>query len=144
MLSKQKMVVSGLCVGIVLAVGLLALWAKGERNRTYTGTVEWRFEVSAFYPNGNCAARPYWLSTEGEAATELHRRWEELGRPGALRVRFVGDLSRVGTWGHLGGYVREIRPRTFLEVIGNIARLQMRYVRCPVTTNRELSRNDHR
>src|SRR5579859_7034970 len=118
LLRKQKVVVLALCAGIALAIGLFTLWAKGERNQTYTGTVEWRFEVSAFYRNGNCAGRPYWLTTEGEAATELHKRWEELGKPHALRVTFVGDLSRVGTWGHLGGYVREIRPRSFLEVSG--------------------------
>ena len=104
--------------GAIVFTGLVAFWARGERNRTYVGTVEWRFEVSAFYPNGNCAARPYWLSTEGEATDELHRRWEELGRPGALRVKFVGDLTRFGTWGHLGGYNREIQPHTILEVSG--------------------------
>ena len=104
--------------GLFAVVASLIIWAKGEQNRTYDGTVEWRFEVSAFYRDGNCSASPYWLRPEGEAATELHERWEELGRPGALRVKIIGDLTGIGSWGHLGKYRREIRPRTILEVSG--------------------------
>ena len=82
----------------VLIVGLL-LWAKGERNQTFSGTVEWRFEVSAFHPNRDCTVPSYWLDIEVPAGGDLQKRWKELGRPEALRVTLTGDLSRVGRLG---------------------------------------------
>ena len=43
-------------------------------------------------------------------------RGRDLGRPRALRVTFIGDLSRIGRWGHLGGYVREVRAVKLIDV----------------------------
>jgi hypothetical protein len=103
-----------LCGVITIGLGGLAVWARGESGRTYTGIVEWRFEVSAFYPNGNCSAKPYWFSFDSEASGDIQKRWKEFGKPNALQVTFVGDLSRLGRWGHLGYYWREIRARTLI------------------------------
>jgi hypothetical protein len=101
---------------VMAVVLLLLVLGKGEHNRTYEGTLERGFEVSAFYPNGSCSAGRYWFVADEEASREVQKRWSELGRPGTLRVKFVGDLTRLGEWGHLGAYRREIRAHQILEV----------------------------
>jgi hypothetical protein len=116
-MSGRKRIIDCGVVVVLVALALLLLYlAKGENNRIYEGRLEWRFEVSAFYPNENCSMHPYWFVKEGAARDELHSRWEELGRPEVLRIKFVGDLSRLGRWGHLGRYWREIRAIRMIEV----------------------------
>jgi hypothetical protein len=102
--------------GFLLLLAVLAYWATGAKNRTYDGVLQHGFEKSDFYPRGRCSASPYWLEPQGDAATELSRHWVELGRPSALHVRFVGDKSHLGMWGHLGKYRRKIQPSKILQV----------------------------
>ena len=100
----------------VVVIGLF-LWAKGSKNRTYEGILKLGEEREAFYQNGDCSASPYWFEVQDrDLAHELMNRWGDLGRPRQLYVKFVGDKSWIGAWGHMGKYVREVRPHTLLEV----------------------------
>jgi hypothetical protein len=98
------------------------MWARGESNQTYTGTVEWGFEVSAFHPNGNCSRPAYWFDSDTPGGGEILQRWLDLGRPRAMRVTFVGDLSSLGRWGHIGGYIRQIRAVKLIDASAADAR----------------------
>jgi hypothetical protein len=101
--------------GVIFALLVFAVWAKGTGDGTYEGIVEKRFEVSAFYPNNSCSKSPYWFKTDRNADV-LWRQWEELGRPEAFHIKFVGSRSRIGMWGHLGKYRREIQAHNLIEV----------------------------
>jgi len=92
-----------------LLAAIVVFWAIATKNRTYEGILQHGFERSDFYPRGDCSASPYWFEAKGEAADQLNKRWVELGRPNGLRLRFVGDLTHIGLWGHLGKYKREIQ-----------------------------------
>src|SRR4051812_10633617 len=47
---------------ILLAIAMLTLTSCSRQNETFEGVVNWRFEVSAFYPNGDCSSSPYWFT----------------------------------------------------------------------------------
>ena len=114
-LMRRAAVIRGV---LLVVVGIsLFLWAKGSRNRTYQGVLQLGEEKEAFYQGGDCSAWPAWFEIDDrDVAREFRKRWDDLGRPRDLHVKFVGDKSRIGSWGHLGKYVREARPRKLLEV----------------------------
>jgi hypothetical protein len=98
----KKVLMLACLIASLLLFAALALWATGGKNQTFDGVLQHGFEKSDFYPRGDCSVSPYWLEAQGEAADELDRRWREIGRPSTLHVRFIGDVSRLGLWGHLG------------------------------------------
>src|SRR5262249_40056362 len=99
----------------VVAAGSIYLWARGSHDRVYDGLLQVGFEKSDFYPDANCAASPYWYGGSATDSENLRVRWREMGSPPALRVKFRGDLTSLGLYGHLNKYPREIRSTTILE-----------------------------
>ena len=102
--------------GVVFLATLVLLWGLGSRDKMFEGTLQWGFEKSDFHLNGNCSATPYWYDSSKNPTVNLHDRWVELGKLEAMWVKFRGDLSSLGRYGHLGKYWREIRPATVIEV----------------------------
>jgi hypothetical protein len=102
---------------VLVAMVLFLNWARGNDGRTYYGTAEWIGEQSKFYLNGKCSASPWWMSSEAEGTYEIRKRWEDLGRPAAVKVVFVGDVTKIGRWGQNGKFWREVSPRQVIEVL---------------------------
>jgi hypothetical protein len=96
----------------VAACAILFFEARGKHNREFQGTWEVDFEQSNFYDGGGCWHTPYWL----EATPELYSRLATLGNPRAVKVKFVGDTSSIGGYGHLGQYLRLIRVVRVIDV----------------------------
>src|SRR6267142_4822800 len=96
----------------VAVCGVLFFQVLGVHNKEFEGTWENGFERSDFYYGGECWRLPYWL----EPTPELNGRFDALGNPPAVRVKFVGDTTSMGSYGHLGQYLREIRVMRIIEV----------------------------
>jgi hypothetical protein len=89
----------------VVVLGAIAVVAgRGERNEEYEGIWERGFERSDFYYRGECWRPPLWLVP----TPDIHELLSQ-GQSGALSVRFVGDSTPIGRYGHLGLYLREVR-----------------------------------
>src|SRR2546421_8155141 len=104
----------GIGAGAVLAAGLF-LWSKGSHDKVFEGVIEWNFEKSDFYLKGDCSASPYWYDGSSKPSANLYDRRKEIGNPRAMQVKFRGDLSRVGLYGHLNKYIREIHSTEIIE-----------------------------
>ena len=102
-------------VCVVAAFAILFFEARGTHNKEYDGTWEFGFERSAFYQGGGCWRTPYWLDPTSELSGPSGKL-EALGNPSAVRIKFIGDTSWVGSYGHLGGYIREIRVVRVIDV----------------------------
>ena len=74
----------------------LVFWARGRRSLVLEGTLQWGFEQSAFFPDGDCSVTPFWWKWSDQHDNELNTRWQSLGKPEALRVKLIGNLSWVG------------------------------------------------
>jgi len=72
------------------------------------GTYESGFETSAFLPDGDCSRRPFWLHWSEEGDYDVNARIKALGYPEALKIKLIGDVSRLGRYGHMGAYRREV------------------------------------
>lgn len=99
---------------VVCAVAVCAILSfefRGKHHKEYEGTWEGGIERSDFYDRGGCWHLPYWL----EPTPELSSRFAALGYPRAIKLKFVGDTTSIGSYGHLGQYLREIRV---VRVIG--------------------------
>jgi hypothetical protein len=96
----------------VAACAILFFEARGKHNKEFEGTWEVGFEQSNFYDGGGCWHTPYWL----EATPELYSRFAALGNPRAIKVKFVGDTTSIGGYGHLGQYLRLIRVVRVIDV----------------------------
>jgi hypothetical protein len=91
------------------------LMARGHQMVVLDGVLQHGFEKSDFYDRGNCSRKPWWFDgIDADAA--FHKQWESLGRPSALHIKFVGNVSSIGRYGHLGKYWREVVPVQILEV----------------------------
>jgi len=102
-----------LFVACVVAVcAILFFEARGKHNKEYEGTWEVGFEQSDFYNGGGCWHTPYWL----EATPELYSKFAALGDARAVKVKFVGDTTSIGGYGHLGQYLRLIRVLRIINV----------------------------
>lgn len=97
---------------VVAACAILFLEARGKHNKEFEGVWEVGFEQSDFYEGGGCWHTPYWL----EATPELYSRFAALGNPRAVKVKFVGDTTSIGGYGHLGQYLRLIRVVRVIDV----------------------------
>ncbi|HEY2913660.1 MAG TPA: hypothetical protein VGK21_09900 [Candidatus Angelobacter sp.] len=94
----------------------LAWWAGGRREVLLDGTYESGFEASAFFPDGNCSKKPFWFHWPDERDYDMDARIKALEFPAALRVKLVANVSRLGQYGHLGGYPREVWPIKIISV----------------------------
>jgi hypothetical protein len=103
-------------IGIVGSIVAVCFWAKGERDVMLKGTLQWGFEESAFFPDGDCSSRPFWWEWPNQHDSDLDARWKALGKPAALSVTFRGNLSAFGPHGHLGAYRREVQPIKLISV----------------------------
>jgi hypothetical protein len=95
------------------------------KGRLFEGYYETGFEISAFYPGKACPAdgEQYWLvAAEGsgfsERLGELMKDPPASGPPisGLYRVKFLGAVSDVGQYGHLGAYTREVTVNKLQEM----------------------------
>ena len=94
----------------LLSIGIGFFSMRGRRDVSLDGTLQWGFEESAFFPNGDCSKKPFWWEWPNSHDNDLTARWKELGQPAALHVIARGDLSAFGLHGHLGAYHREFQP----------------------------------
>lgn len=99
----------------IVIVAALFFQARGSHTKEYDGTWEFGFERSAFYLGGACLRPPYWLEPTSELSGPSGKL-EALGNPTAVRIKFIGDTNWVGAYGHLGGYMREIRVVRVIDV----------------------------
>lgn len=86
----------------------LAFWAGGRREVALQGTYESGFEHSAFFPDGDCSKKPFWFHWPDDDDYDMNARIKALGYPAALRVKLIGNVSRLGKYGHLSAYPREV------------------------------------
>jgi hypothetical protein len=100
----------------VVCLLFLAFWAGGRREVSLDGTYQSGPEQSAFFPDGDCSKTPFWLNGSTELDYDWNARVKALGYPAALRVKLIGKVSRLGRYGHLGGYPREVWPIKIISV----------------------------
>lgn len=98
-----------------LTLGCIVSIARGHDMVMIDGVLQLGFEKSAFYDRGDCSSKPWWFE-ESEADGTLHKQWDLLGRPTAIHIRFIGNVSSIGRHGHLGQYRREVVAVHILEV----------------------------
>jgi hypothetical protein len=91
---------------------ILVFQARGRHNREYDGTWEVVFDRSDFHYGCACWHLPYLL----EPTAELSSRLDALGNPPAVKLKFIGDTTSIGSYGHLGQYLREIRVVRIIDV----------------------------
>jgi hypothetical protein len=80
------------------------------------GTLQTGPEQSAFFPDGDCSKKPFWFNWPDQFDDDLNARLRALGKPAALRLKLIGDVSQVGNYGHLGGYPREVQAIRVISV----------------------------
>ena len=112
---KRRRVLIIVAVGILASIVAVVLWAKGSRDTVLDGTLQWGFEESAFFPDGDCSKKPFWWEWPNQLDSDLDAKWKALGKPTALRVKVRGNLSAFGLHGHLGAYRREVLPTTLIS-----------------------------
>lgn len=95
-----------------------ALVARGHHMILIDGVLQHGFEKSDFYDRSDCSRGPWWFDVTDttEASAALHKQWVLLGRPAAIHIRYVGNVSSIGRYGHLGHYRREVIPVQILDV----------------------------
>jgi hypothetical protein len=102
---KRRTLLPLLAIAVVCVL-ILAFWAGGRREVPLDGTYQSGFEQSAFIPDGNCSKKPFWFHWPDDY--DMNARIKALGYPAALRVKLIGNVSRLGKYGHLGDYPREV------------------------------------
>jgi hypothetical protein len=96
---------------------LFLAWLAGDRREvSLDGTYESGPEQSKFFPDGDCSKKPFWFNGSTELDYDWNARVKALGYPTALRVKLIGRVSRLGKYGHLGGYPREVWPIKIISV----------------------------
>ena len=80
------------------------------------GTLQTGPEQSAFFPDGDCSKKPVWFNWPDQLDDGLKARLQALGKPAALRLKLIGNISSVGKYGHLGGYPREVWSTRIISV----------------------------
>ncbi|HVY86800.1 MAG TPA: hypothetical protein VG943_16835 [Caulobacterales bacterium] len=98
----------------LLAMSLFAC-ATPQGQNTYSGTLDWSFETSAFRTDDGRG--PWWLSAEGSA-------WDDVVAPirhsgggpwGRVHLTVQGEQSAPGHYGHMGAYARQLRVTRVLN-----------------------------
>lgn len=112
---------SVLLAAVAAALAVAAACAdRSEEPGVFEGYYYTGFETSNFVPGRSCDDRGprYWLVSDPEARFNEALReagWEPLAFQ-AFWVRFEGELSEPGRYGHLGAYEREVRVTKLLEL----------------------------
>ena len=101
-----------LLVLVLALAAMMAVQIPGSRNTQFEGIWERGFEHSDFFVNGNCDRPSYWL----RGSEEFYGKIRALDRPTAVRVKFVGTTTRMGSYGHLGKYLREVQVEKVISV----------------------------
>ncbi len=114
-LARRRALFVLLAVAVVCLL-FLAFWAGGRREVPLDGTFQGGFEQSAFFPYGDCSKKPFWFKYPDEREYDMNARIKALGYPAALRVKLIGNVSRLGKYGHLGAYPREVWPIRIISV----------------------------
>ena len=102
-----------------LVIVAVILIGRGRHMILIDGVLQTGFEKSDFYVRADCSRKPWWFDrseTEQASVQQLREKWDSLGRPAAIHIRFVGNVSRLGMYGHLGHYRREVFPVRILEI----------------------------
>jgi hypothetical protein len=98
----------------------------GLRAGEFQGHFTAGFEVSSFVPCGSPAApgygQGYWLSADADV--NFYQQYDQAiaglnpppGGYTTVYVRFKGELSPPGSYGHLGAYSHEILVTDLLEI----------------------------
>jgi hypothetical protein len=110
--------ISGICV---LALVVLLNFAREQKAQTFDGVYVRGPLRSEFYPRAtgcSVSGTPYWLVSNDELDSQTPLGPELLeGVPDVWQVRFVGDLSRIGTYDGLSRrYWRIVRVTSSLRV----------------------------
>ena len=126
-MTRQR-VLGIIAVALAACILGLVLWVRGRRDIVLDGTLQWGFEESAFFLDGNCSNKPFWWEWPNRLDSELEEKWKALGKPAALRVKVRGNLSALGLHGHLVAYRREIQPITLMSV-SSASRCQWTWVK---------------
>jgi hypothetical protein len=103
----------GAAATLILVSAILI--GRGHKMIVIDGVLEHGFERSDFYNRGDCSRKPWWFNGLKADAT-FYKQWDSLGRPATLHIRFVGNVSSIGRYGHLGMYLREVVPVQIIEV----------------------------
>jgi hypothetical protein len=111
--AKRRLLLLLLAIAIVCVL-FLGLWAGGRREVLLDGTYQSGFETAVFIPDGNCSKKPFWFNWSDDY--DMEARIKALGYPAALRVKLIGNVSRLGKYGHLGAYPREVWPVKIISV----------------------------
>lgn len=98
-----------------MIVGIHFPWPS-RRASLLEGILQTGPEQSAFFPDGDCSKTPFWFDWPEQLDGHLNARLQTLGKPAALRLKLIGNLSPVGNYGHLGGYPREVRATKVIAV----------------------------
>lgn len=110
------------CAICALALAILINGARGKSDQTFDGLFVLESPRYEFYEGlKDCSAHgtAYWLVPNSDFNKELMTvDIEHLERllHGAWRVRFRGDLSRIGRYGYQERYWREIRVLAVLQL----------------------------
>lgn len=107
-------------VTVVVILFAAAFWATGKKSSQLEGVLEVGFERAAFYPNGSCWRSPYWFQlanymSESDYALIRAARAKGAWSSHLYHVKFKGSVSHVGSWGHLGKYIREVDAYSLQE-----------------------------
>jgi hypothetical protein len=114
-LTKRRTLIVLLSIAVVCFF-VFAFWAGGRREVALEGTFQGGFEASAFFPDGDCSKRPFWFQFADERNYDMNARIRALGFPDALHVKLIANISRLGMYGHLGAYRREVWPIKIISV----------------------------
>jgi Type III secretory pathway, component EscT len=101
-----------LMVLVLALAAMMAVQIPGSRNTQFEGIWESGFEHSDFFVSGNCDRPRYWL----RGSEEFYGRIRAFDSPTAVRVKFVGTTTRMGSYGHLGQYLREVQVEKIISV----------------------------
>jgi hypothetical protein len=85
------------------------------REGTFSGTVLFGFEQSAFEP---CDSDETWWIDGGTEAGTLSEQYFQLQQQGPTPVfaRVEGETTGRGTYGHVGAYDRDLRVDAVVDV----------------------------
>jgi hypothetical protein len=101
-----------LLVLVLALAAMMAVQIPGSRNTQFEGIWERGFERTRFFVNGNCHRPSYSL----RGSEEFYEKIRALDRPRAVRVKFVGTTTRMGSYGHMGQYLREVQVEKVISI----------------------------
>jgi hypothetical protein len=105
-------------LSVLLLAGIVEV-AGPRVGQNFDGVVVEKFPLYEFYPNvKGCPIRgtPYWLVPNDNLRQQMTIHFDRLFQ-GTWRVKFHGNLSRVGRYGYGDNYWREVRVVDVYQVM---------------------------